>query len=911
VKILLYLLSEAFDALVSRYPVVVAAVAASFIASALTLLGPLDHPSRMLDDLLIRHAPVSLPEPRVLIVEIPPEIIVALRHAEHSDNPDVVRDLTLAVRRLRDLGARQIAIDLLPAAASDLIADALQNDDVLFGRRFSPGSGMASERLVEGTLEELPDEYRPLSNRIGVLGIPELEFGVSRTQTLFVQVGNQVLPALESLLASRAGAKPTPVDHGPLRIDFRGGQHRLPTLDFERVVTGDLLLTLVENRAVLIGAGPDPFARGIVTPLTGDRALLSELHYRGHVLDSLLRESELTRSTTLSFALTAVAALLGAMLGQTISFRAAFSISCVASVGYMGAAWLSLGLLDLQLPLVELMTAQPLACFFVLATRHIEERRELRRAARRTTALVRALPEQPSRPSESNTAWHRLGELLKTSVGIERLMFFEVARDGETASEVYSEGCTIDSDRIHDLSDHPFPEIMRGNLVLELTQPFFEASSPRSVQFLLPLSDAGRWLGFCAAESAEYGPEQEEATLRALREIGPLAGRLLAEWLRSPSGDALPPSFASHEPARRASDGEARRLESNAEALYRRIGTLQKIVDDGSVASAVFDLSGFVLQSNARMQAIATEYGLSLADSRPSEFMAELTGFDLDRTRGMFRRILIEDRKHVIPVRPLGDGHTRTLHVSPLNRPAAEIEDPSRPFPLQGILVEIIDDEVAHQFHRHRARVAPIAQRAHLEISRLSETIDKLSRETGTDTTVMARLSRSAGEAVSALREGLANPPQPGDSNPALIEASGPLELATEQHSAECRQRDISVVFDRPERPVFVEAPEASFHDLLEASVSLLVRDATDSSTLILQLVELPDRIEYDLRNQGYGMPSNILRKGLSEIDDGSLTDLTRIRRALPDAESAGADFTIDSEVGEGISIKLVMPRAL
>jgi hypothetical protein len=246
-----------------------------------------------------------------------------------------------------------------------------------------------------------------------------------------------------------------------------------------------------------------------------------------------------------------------------------------------------------------------------------------------------------------------------------------------------------------------------------------------------------------------------------------------------------------------------------------------------------------------------------------------------------------------------------------LNRPAAEIEDLSRPFPLQGILVEIIDDEVAHQFHRHRARVAPIAQRANLEISRLSETIDKVSRETGIDTTSMARLARSAGEAVSALREGLANPPQPGDSNPGLIEASDPLELAAEQHSDECRQRSISVVFDRPERPVFVEAPEASFRDLLEASVSLLVRDATDSSTLILQLVELPDRIEYDLRNQGYGMPSNILRKGLSEVDDGSLADLTRIRRALPEAESVGADFSIDSEVGEGISIKLVMPRAL
>jgi CHASE2 domain-containing sensor protein len=911
VKTLLYVVSESFDALVFRYPVVVAAVLATFIASALTLVGPLGHPSRTLDDTLMRHASISLPQSRVLIVEIPPEVIVALENAEHSGNRDAVRALLVVVRRLRELGARQIAIDLLPEAASELIADALAHDDVLFGQRFSPGSGLASESRMDGYLEALPDEYRSLSNRIGVVSVPELEFGVSRIQMLFTQVGNQVLPALEALLASRAGAKPTPIDHGPLRIDFRGGRHRLPTLDFERILEDDLLETIVEDRAVLIGAGADPFTRGIVTPLAGERALLSKLHYRGHVLDTLLRESELRRSTTISVALTACAALLGAMLGQTLSLRAAISVSFLAGFAYAGAAWLSLGLLGLYLPVIDLMIAQPLACAFVLGSRQLEERKELRRAARRTTALVRALPELPSRPSDSNTAWQRLSQLLKTSVGIERLLFIEVSRDGEAAHQVYSEGCAIDPERRHDLSDHPYPEVIRTNLALELTEPFFEPASPRSVQFLLPLSHAGRWLGFCAVESAEYGPEQEEVTLRSLREIGPLAGRLLEEWLRSPNADALPPTFVGHEPARRAGDGEARRLESNAESLYRRIGTLQKIVDDGSVASAVFDLSGCVLQSNARMQAITTEYGLALTDTDPSQFMAELTGFDLDRTRAMLRRVLIEDRKHIVPVRPLADGHTRTLHVSPLSRPTAEIEDPSHPFPLQGILVEIIDDEVAHQFHRHRARVAPIAQRANLEISRLSETIDKLSRETGTDTTAMARLARSAGEAVSALREDLANPPQPGDANPSLIEASEPLEQAAEQHSADCRQRGIAVVFDRPERPVFIEAPEASFHDLLDASVSLLVRDATDSSTLVLQLVELPDRIEFDLRNQGYGMPSNILRKGLSEVDDGSLADLTRIRRALPEVESAGADFTINSEVGEGINIRLVMPRAL
>ena len=192
------------------------------------------------------------------------------------------------------------------------------------------------------------------------------------------------------------------------------------------------------------------------------------------------------------------------------------------------------------------------------------------------------------------------------------------------------------------------------------------------------------------------------------------------------------------------------------------------------------------------MQTIATEYGLALADADPSGFMTALTGFDLDRTRAMFRRLLIGDRKHVVPVRPLEGGQTRTLHVSPLKRTAIEVEDPSHPFPLQGILIEIIDDEVAHQFHRHRARVAPIAQRANLEIGRLSETIDKLSRETGTNTSVMARLAESAGESVRALRESLENPPLLGDSSPALIEASEPIEHATERQKGGWLQKSFS-----------------------------------------------------------------------------------------------------------------------
>ncbi len=910
-KSLLYVVSEFFDGLLARDPVWVAAISAALLANAMTTLGPLDHTSRALDDLLIRRAPVALPAARVLLVELPPAVITALSAAEHPDNRSAVLDLTAAIERLRGLGARQMAINLMPENASTLIADALTHDDVLFGRRFSPSPAGAKSRRLDGVLESLPDEYRPLSDRTGVLTSPVLEFGVARKRRLFSQVGNEILPALESLLASRSGGEAMPFDRGAIRIDFRGDADRLPILDFERVLSGDVLATLVEGRAILIGAGSTAFEPGVATPRSRDGELLSVLQYRGYVVDTLLRGTPLSRSWPISTALIGCASLLGAAIGRAFSPRAAVVASIGAGFTYTVAAWLSLGLLEFHLPTIELITAQPLACAFVLASRHVVERGELRRAARRSTALVRALPELPHPPPESSTPWHRLARLLKTSVGFERLLLLEVTARGERAREVYCEGFETDPDRLHDLAETPYAEMIQTNLARELTEKCFAASSPRSAQFLLPLTDGGRWLGFGIVEPIGYGPECETEMLRALREIAPLSGRLLAQWQRTPDGDGLRSNRADLGPNRNAGEGEARRLEANALSLYRRIETLHKILEDGSVAISVFDQSGFVLQSNRRMNTIATEYDIALADIDPSEFITRLTGFKRERTQTMVRLVLMEGRKHVIAIRPVGDRQTRTLHLLPLKRPVAEGPDPSHPFPVQGILIEIIDDEVAHQYHRHLARVGPIAERASLEIDRLAASIDKLAGEIDFDSSALGGLAQSAAEAVAALRKDLANPPQAGMTDPALIEASGPLERTIKQHSTECARRGIAIVFDKPDRPVFVETPEASFQDLLEASVSLLVRDAMDSSTLILQIVEGQDQIEFELRNQGYGMPSNILRKGLSEIDDGSLADLTRIRRALPDVEAVGADFTISSVVGDGICIGLILPRAL
>jgi hypothetical protein len=501
-------------------------------------------------------------------------------------------------------------------------------------------------------------------------------------------------------------------------------------------------------------------------------------------------------------------------------------------------------------------------------------------------------------------------------VGFERVTFFELEEeDAREAERLRPVGLgalshSVEPELRFDLGQGPFPLAIREGTAIALDAVLLEPASGRSVQFLVPLFGSGALFGFCLVEHTPPGPEEEEDLLLALREITAPLGDLLTAWRRDVTTPLGRRVRAWQSDADERSDRVAA-IERGIETLHRQLVTTRQVLDDGSIATAVLDPAGCVRHVNERMNAIASEFGLALDETDLAEAIARLAEIDLHRARGLCRQLVVEHRKGVLPLASSPGENARTLHVTPLVAPRSERDDPARPGPVQAILFEIIDDEVAHRFHHHHAQVAPIARRASLDLEALSELAEKVASADAPDFEELLGLTRAARRSVETLEKTHSRLPQLGDPSPILIEASAPLEHAAKEQAPECRQRNIALVVDRSERPIFVEAPEAAFYDLLDACLSLLIRDATDASTLVLHVSESPNRIEYELRNQGYGMSSNVLQRGLADIDDDSLLDLTRIRRALPEVERSGAELSITSEVGEGIRIEISMPRAL
>ena len=912
----LYAATDTTTNLLGRFPVLVSGTLAALLVLGLSVLGPAATSSRAVDDTMMRHVPVTLPPSRILMVGVPTERLRVLRDPAHADHAIASDQMDAAITRLRELGAHSIALAFLPAADLPLMASGAPGMDLVLGRRLAPGTELDDLLAPESGLEEIEEALRPHTESIGLLEPIETVGGIAREHRLYRQIGPRIQPSFELLSAGRL--TPTPISlSGPIvQVDFRAGAHRIPSLSFERVVEGDLLEDIVRDRLVLIGEGEDRFARGFSTPSTGEARSMSELEYRAHVLDTLVRGTPIHRTGApigLAFAL--ATGLIGAWIGARQSLRVQLLATVAIAVLFSCLAASALALFAIQLPIVAPTAAHALALVLVASSRAAVRERSLRRAIRSTSALTRTLPE--SNPTiDSESPWARAERVLRSTVGFERVTFFALEDDEALEAEwlrpvgLGAFSHSVEPDLRFDLSQGPFPLAIREGSAIALDAVLLEPASGRSVQFLVPLFGSGSVFGFCLVEHTPPDLEEEEALLIALREIAAPLGDLLTAWRReitTPLGRRV---RAWQPDAKERSDRVAT-IERGIEMLHRQLVTTRQVLDDGSVATAVLDPAGCIRHVNERMNTIASELGLSLDETDLAESVARLSGIDLHRARGLCRQLIVEHRKAVLPLASSPGENARTLHVTPLAAPRSERDDPARPGPVQAILFEIIDDEVAHRFHHHHAQIAPIARRASLDLEALSELTKKVASADEPDFEELLGLTRAARRSVETLEKTHARMPQLGDPSPVLIEASAPLEHSAEAQAPECRQRDIALVVDRSERPIFIEAPEAAFYDLLDACLSLLIRDATDASTIVLHVSEGPSRIEYELRNEGYGMSSNVLQRGLADIDDDSLLDLTRIRRALPEVERSGAELSITSEVGEGIRIEISMPRAL
>ena len=252
-------------------------------------------------DLLRRAAPVSRPDPRIVIVDVDERSLAALGQWPWR------RDrLGTLVERLRQSGARAVALDLVfgepdrasPPDADELFAGTLRRGGVVVGYAFTFGAGSGADRGC--VLQPLPvtvvepaesDGEWPMFAATGaVCSLPALTSaagssgflnaspdtdGILRRVPLAIQMDGRVYPSL-ALAASRrflgadaaelrainanataltTGGRRVPLDgRANLLLRFRGGRRTFPFVSAVDVMEGHAAPGAFRDKLVFVGA---------------------------------------------------------------------------------------------------------------------------------------------------------------------------------------------------------------------------------------------------------------------------------------------------------------------------------------------------------------------------------------------------------------------------------------------------------------------------------------------------------------------------------------------------------------------------------------------------------------------------------------------------------------------------------
>jgi hypothetical protein len=232
------------------------------------------------------------------------------------ESQDEAPDLVQAIRSLRRLDARLIAIVNLPAdRQQELFAEAQIRDDVIFVL------GARSSR--DDSADWLVEPLAPAAIAAGIvpaIGIVPLDrSNVRRRQPLTVSIDGVEQPTLESAIARRVRGNGWNQERATYLIDYRGGLDALPKIEIERLLTGNIVRDLVAGHVVLIGLAARPDGVQLSAPAGLGVPWMTELEYHGFAVRTLLERSG---PSSLSFpvALLLVAAvLIGILLAARVT----------------------------------------------------------------------------------------------------------------------------------------------------------------------------------------------------------------------------------------------------------------------------------------------------------------------------------------------------------------------------------------------------------------------------------------------------------------------------------------------------------------------------------------------------------------------------------------------------------------
>ena len=877
-----------------RYPAVTMGLLQILAIWLLAALGWMELPNWLLYD---RFLALGLPFDR-------PAHVLLLEADGSQEDPAALNAL---VRRLHDLGARSIGLEL-PLQDTELLDLAFEYGNLVLSRR------LLVDETGQHRPKPLPPEWEQDGLVYGYLEAPPQRYGIHRGHWIWLEANGQPRVSFLARLADLRDELPSAEIFYP-KLGMNSAE-LLPRLGFRQALEGGLVEELVRDRCVIIAPSQENFS-----PLETPIGALPPAVYDALVLNALIDQHGIRFAGTGAM-LAGIAIIVAANLfvAQMIPLQGALWGGVGLCFAYIAGAWLALHGLGVWLPLTEYLLSQILVFLVLYRQLALNEQRSLHNLATRLRLEVRKQV-IPSGFYQTDDHWTYVAVLVQQLFDLERVIFLERIRGDHRLREIKALNCSLDSidEKRRDYERTPYSTAISELSPIELDRAFFKNTDPDEVQFLAPMIYAGDVLGFWAIGFIPGSTQRDPNFVSRLRDFSEQLGYLLharQEWQgRRIRDEQVLDSFLRFQ----AGESPFRNLNLTTAALQKRLFQLRAVINELESFCIVYDLFGRVVLINRSMEKLAKQEKLLPYDLTMADFTAELTGYSINHVRSLMQSIIFMGSTFSLPV-ILGEQRFFILNLKPLKAVPEEEETApelaeARPFQLQGVLFELLEiTTLVGQFRAQDDLLQRILAQLQRSLTSILLEADLPERNQPDASNQLTHALRKRVETVVPVLEQMQEHLRLDflklmDRASAILPVDGikPLETAVAELAEHTQRFDVKVQLILPAAPRLVLASAGELREVYDCLLAVLAVDSISNGVISIDIENRERHVQLRFKNQGFGLPVEKLRAYVEQDVADVPRPFAGLREAAAKVLRWGGELTLNSSLAEGIEATLML----
>ncbi|SMC54681.1 sensor domain CHASE2-containing protein [Desulfocicer vacuolatum DSM 3385] len=884
-----------------RYIAVYMGFTTVLLVWVLSLAGFFNFPNNIFYDAFVKLQPASTHNAeKVMIMEVSYD-------QHHQGDKEWLTILT----RLKNAGVSQVIFSFFPPMVSENFYDtAAAMENVIFGRQlFKPKDPTESEQFAP-----IPSQARGKQIVMAPYEIPPDHYGVHRMGRSYFNINHQKTPSFLMEAATKRGIHGLP-EEDIFSINFMGAMTKLPNIDFEKTLSGNVIAELVKNRSIIIGLKKMPNSPGFQTPIHSGKNSISLVEYHGYILDTLIEQKPITCSrplTTLLFII--LITILGLTAYTLLNGTMAFIFTILFFVASFVLNWFILSYTLFWPPLFEIIITEAIVINFIFLRTYVSKTEFLKKMI-----LARSNQMQkhflPTGFYASKDYWTSVINMVNQTLNLERVIFLEKVRNDHRVKEIIALNTSIKDieERRRDYERTPYSTAIEENSPIQI-KSYFKKVKKEDEQYIVPLIFEGQIQGFWAFVISSSNADEINNLLPAIQRFALEIAEILykrAKWRIAQAGKK---KVINKILRLEAKENLYQEVSNTIRMLGRRLSVLDLVFNSLASAIVLYDIFGQVTHINEGMIQtlkkinITTPFKMSALD-----LAVQLTNHSTEEIRNLLNQIILNHDNVNLPVNITNHKKAYMLTIRPLiDEKKNFLKDEAYPFDLHGILFEMNDvtdikDFIslkADFFQRSNARLKDgvesitnacmMLEENDMVADEKKDLVKSLKGKKEDMIDFMNELDDYMGKDIFSENRQLF---------PIIIMKILTAAMGSMGEEAAKRQ----LIFDvKPDTmPNMTIANPLDLKKIFTSLLFILLQDAYEETTIHIKVESRKNHLLYILYNSGYGMPDEDFQRYLSSKHLTDSKAFKTLHEMLPTLKRWKGELTGKSGVGDGIEFHL------